>query len=233
VLTLTISTSSAKGSICLGDETRVFGGDSWQKKTSHSEVITQALESLLLKTGISLSDVQQLVCSTGPGSFTGLRVGLSVTRSVAYSLNLPIISINDGLAIALNEPASVQTHVLTVINAQKNKIFAGIYKKNLNAIEEMLSPTLMTADELQPLLIENNYHVMGDGIEFVKEITRDTNKFSIHSSSSAFPDAEVIHSYVQKNSTKLAKMTWLELLPLYLRASAAEEVRAEKLGIKN
>lgn len=232
MLTLTISTSSAKGSLCLGDSQNILGQESWQKKTSHSEVVTQTLGELLQKTGVQLQDIEQLVCSTGPGSFTGLRVGLSVTRSLAYSLQIPIISINDGLAISLNEPAPVPTQILTVINAQKNKVFAGIYKKHLYQIQEVLAPTLLSAGELEPLLTESHYQVMGDGVELISDITTGKNKFLLHTLATAFPDATLIHSYVQNNISKIAKIPWNELLPLYLRASAAEEVRAEKLSKK-
>jgi tRNA threonylcarbamoyladenosine biosynthesis protein TsaB len=232
VLTLTVSTSSAKGSLCLGDSQNILGHETWQKKTSHSEVVTQTLEELLHNTGVQLQDIQQLVCSTGPGSFTGLRVGLSVTRSLAYSLQIPIISMNDGLAIALNEPAAAPTTILTVINAQKNKVFAGIYKKHHHEIQEVLAPTLLSALELEPLLTEKHYDVFGDGVELISDITAGKNKFLLHDASTAFPDATLIHSHVQKNISKIAKIPWNELLPLYLRASAAEEVRAEKLSKK-
>ncbi len=232
MLTLTISTSSAKGSLCLGDGQNILGQQSWQKKTSHSEVVTQTLEELLQKAGVELQDIQQLVCSTGPGSFTGLRVGLSVTRSLAYSLQIPIIGINDGLAISLNEPAPMPTDILTVINAQKNKVFAGIYKKHRQQTQEVLAPTLLSSRELEPLLTESHYQVMGDGVELISDITAHENKFSLHSLATAFPDATLLHTYVQKNISKIAKIPWNQLLPLYLRASAAEEVRAEKLSKK-
>ena len=233
MLTLTISTSSAKGSLCIGNSQNILGQESWQKKTSHSEVVTQALEDVLQKTGIQLQEIQLLVCSIGPGSFTGLRVGLSVTRSLAYSLQIPIISINDGVAISLNEPAPVPTQILTVINAQKNKVFAGIYKKHLQQTQEVLAPTLLSVLELEPLLTESHYDVMGDAVELISDITTGKNKFLLHGLSTAFPQATLIHSYVQKNISTLQKIPWNELLPLYLRASAAEEVRAENLSKKS
>jgi tRNA threonylcarbamoyl adenosine modification protein YeaZ len=196
-------------------------------------VVTQALEDVLQKTGIQLQEIQLLVCSIGPGSFTGLRVGLSVTRSLAYSLQIPIISINDGVAISLNEPAPVPTQILTVINAQKNKVFAGIYKKHLQQTQEVLAPTLLSVLELEPLLTESHYDVMGDAVELISDITTGKNKFLLHGLSTAFPQATLIHSYVQKNISTLQKIPWNELLPLYLRASAAEEVRAENLSKKS
>ncbi len=230
MLTLTLSTSSAKGSLCLANKQTILGYESWQKKTSHSEVITQTFENLLQQSKTQLKDIKLLICSTGPGSFTGLRVGLSVTRSLAYSLHLPIIAINDGLAIALHEPAPQPTNILTVIDAQKNKVFAGIYKKHLTNITELMAPTLLSPFELEPLLKEDNYSVMGDGIEILKDFSPLQQKITTTTFSNSFPDAKLIHAHVSQNLSTFSQIRWEDLLPLYLRASAAEEVRAEKLS---
>ncbi len=232
MLTLTLSTSSAKGSVCIARDSKVLAYEFWHKQTSHSEVITQRLESLLKTAGVSFAQIQQLICTTGPGSFTGLRVGLSVTRSLAYSLKIPIISINDGWAIALNEPATKPTSILVAINAQKNKVFAGLYQKHLNEIKEVLPPTLLSASELASHLVEPSYLVMGDGVELISELLDDKNKFALSASSEMFPDAKNIFNFAHATSFKFPKISWNELLPMYLRASAAEEVRAEKLGKK-
>jgi tRNA threonylcarbamoyladenosine biosynthesis protein TsaB len=230
LLTLTISTSSALGSLCLGDGKSLLGYECWQKKTSHSEVITQTLEALLQKTGVRMGELKLLICSSGPGSFTGLRVGLSVTRSLAYSLKIPIITINDGLAIALSEPALTPTDILTVIDAQKNKVFAGIYKKHLTKVHEILAPTLLSPLEIVPFLKESKYQVLGDGLPLLNELFTPQSRLVPSAQTNFYPDAKTIHAYTHENILALPKISWNELLPLYLRASAAEEVRAEKLS---
>lgn len=65
---------------------------SWQAHRELSVTIHKQLESLLKKQGKTLHDLQGVVCYKGPGSFTGLRIGLSVANALAYSLNVPIIT---------------------------------------------------------------------------------------------------------------------------------------------
>lgn len=233
MLTLSLSTSSARGSLCLGLNDKILAETSWQKQTSHSEIITQALEQLVDTAKVNLKDLQLLICSQGPGSFTGLRVGLSVVRSLAYSYQIPIIALNDCLCMAINSPAKANTHQLVVLDAQKNKVFAATYLHSQNSIRETLSPQLLFPQDLLSQLPESVYHLTGEGLTFFplfnEAVQKKIDKTSIVDTS---PDAKTMYEYVQKNKSQFTKQTWSELMPLYIRASAAEEVAAEKQGKK-
>lgn len=230
MLTLTLTTSSAQGSLCLGRDKTVLATDVWLKQTSHSEKITSSLDSLFKKSGTRPQDLDLIICSQGPGSFTGLRVGLSVARSLSYSFNIPIIAVNDCLSIALNSPkTSPQT--LVTLDAQKNKIFAAIYFQKQNQFHEILSPCLISPEELPQFLSENSYLLLGDGHALLSGLEVSLQKkFSIDSSISPFPIAEKMYLYVVENLAFFSQISWEKLGPLYLRASAAEEVAAQKSG---
>lgn len=233
MLTLSLSTSSAQGSLCLGIQGKILGSDTWIKQTSHSEKITESLAQLLSATGKSFKDIQQLVCTNGPGSFTGIRVGLSVVRSLAHSLDVPVVVLDDCLAIALNglEPSSVPRLVL--VDAQKNKVFAGIYLKNTDPIKTLLPPTLLSFEELSSLLPLDQYTVMGDGERFLPAFSSELQKkLVVDSDLAKFPHAEPMYQFVHGQMSTVPKIPWTELHPLYLRASAAEEVAAQKSGKK-
>lgn len=230
MLTLTLSTSSAQGSLCLGQDKKVLATEVWLKQTSHSEKITTCLDSLFKKSEVTPQDLELIICSQGPGSFTGLRVGLSVARSLSYSFNLPIVPINDCLAIALNAPKT-SPYILVTLDAQKNKIFAAIYFQKQNQLLEILAPCLISPDELPPFLSENSYLLLGDGISLLSSLESSIHKkFSTPDSISHFPCAEKMFFYVSENLSSLTKVSWQNLGPLYLRASAAEEVAAQKSG---
>jgi tRNA threonylcarbamoyladenosine biosynthesis protein TsaB len=231
VLTLALSTSSAQGSICLGRGETVLKNVSWQKQTSHSEKITLELQKILKENHVSLNQIQLIVCSQGPGSFTGLRVGLSVARSLSYSLKVPLIALNDGQCIALNAPTSETKPRLVITDAQKNKIFASIYQKQADDLKEILSPRLLSIEELTSLLTEDSYLLMGEGSQFFQQFSEPVQKkLVLDSSLATTPLAEKMLVYVHQNFSRLKKLSWDQLLPLYLRASAAEEVAAEKIS---
>lgn len=232
MLTLSLSTSSAQGSLCLGHDTTVLATDVWLKQTSHSEKITNGLDSLFSKAGVSPKDLELIICSNGPGSFTGLRVGLSVARSLSYSFDIPIIALNDCLSIALNADKS-SSHILVTVDAQKNKVFAAIYFQSQNKFQEVLSPRLVSPEELPQFLSENSYLLFGDGRSLLTNLDPSVQKkFSSPSTLSHFPNAEKMFLYAIKNISSFTPTSWQKLGPLYLRASAAEEVAAQKEGKK-
>jgi tRNA threonylcarbamoyladenosine biosynthesis protein TsaB len=220
--------------LCLGLKNKILADVSWQKQTSHSEIVTQALEQLVDQAQVHIKDIKLLICSQGPGSFTGLRVGLSVVRSLAYSYQIPIIALNDCLCMAINSPVISATHQLVVLDAQKNKIFAGTYLQDQNSIRETLSPQLLFPQDLLPSLPEKVYQLTGEGLTFFPLFNETIqNKIDKTSISDTSPDAKTMFEYVQKNESQFKKQTWSELMPLYIRASAAEEVAAEKQGKKS
>lgn len=229
MITLALSTSSSQGSLCLARASQILDQDTWKKETSHSEIVTSSLDLLLTRNGVSFENLERLVCTHGPGSFTGIRVGLSVVRSLAYSLDIPVIALSDTLAIALNHPAPVATHQLVVIDAQKNKVFAAIYLKHKNQIQEILSPCLLSPSELRPHLTEKNYLLMGDGDLFLSEFEEKIQKkLTLAPPQTRFPNAQKILEHSLDTFFHPDFLSWKELLPLYLRASAAEEVAAQK-----
>lgn len=218
----------------MGFERKILATTSWQKQTSHSEIVTHAIEELLETAKVRLDDLQFLICSHGPGSFTGLRVGLSVVRSLAYSYQIPIVAINDCMSIAINTLSDPTIPVLVVLDAQKNKIFAATYEREQNKIREVLSPRLIDPLDLGSHLPKPAYSLTGDGARFFPLLSESVQKKIDPSSvTTVTPEASALYEYVVKNESQFKKQTWDELLPLYLRASAAEEVAAEKQGKKS
>jgi tRNA threonylcarbamoyladenosine biosynthesis protein TsaB len=231
VLTLALTTSSTQGSICLGRDEVILKNESWQKKTSHSETITLALQKVLSESRISLSQIKLIVCSQGPGSFTGLRVGLSVARSLSYCLQIPIIPLNDGLCIALNAKSNDERPRLIITDAQKNKVFSSIYQKQQERLNEILAPTLFSIEHLALHLNSDEYLLMGEGAHFMSSFPETIQKkFVLEKSLATTPQAEKMLIYAHQNFSSLQKISWHQLLPLYLRASAAEEIAAEKIS---
>ncbi len=92
MLTLTIRTDKPEAEIGLFNDDQKLAYETWQAHRHLSETIHLKIEALLKEQGKDWQDIQAIACYKGPGSFTGLRIGLSVANSLAYSLNIPIIS---------------------------------------------------------------------------------------------------------------------------------------------
>ena len=92
-----------------------------EKSKQHAEVLPQLYKKLQSKTNFSLSNIDALAISIGPGSFTGLRIGLSFTKGLAFSKNLPIIPISTMMALAYNSRKFLPT--LGIIHSHAKRVF--------------------------------------------------------------------------------------------------------------
>ena len=92
-----------------------------EKSKQHAEVLPQLYKKLQSKTNFSLSNIDALAVSIGPGSFTGLRIGLSFTKGLAFSKNLPIIPISTMMALAYNSRKFLPT--FGIIHSHAKRVF--------------------------------------------------------------------------------------------------------------
>ena len=92
MLILTIKTDQAESQLCLFDDQKKVDELVWESYRTLADTIHLKIKELLDKNKLNLNDIKGLICFKGPGSFTGLRIGLTVANALAYSLNCPIIS---------------------------------------------------------------------------------------------------------------------------------------------
>jgi tRNA threonylcarbamoyladenosine biosynthesis protein TsaB len=92
---LTIRTDKSESEIGLYDNNDQLVYEVWHAHRELAETILKKIEEILSKSNISLSDIEGVVCFKGPGSFTGLRIGLSVGNALAYAQNIPIVTTED------------------------------------------------------------------------------------------------------------------------------------------
>lgn len=230
-VSLVLSTSTPHGSIALGKEGKIVQEVSWVKEKSHSEKITIHLLELFEDSNIELQDLKLLICSKGPGSFTGIRVALSVIKTLAFAYNLPVIAVDDCYAVALSALKNkVNLPIAVILDAQKNKVFLGLYKIEKEKLITVLEPTLVALEELSDFLEEKQYLCLGDGFDryqtfFPEDVQK---KIKRDSQVSDFPSALTMYEFIFPLRESFEKLNWLAIEPLYLRESAAEEVRSEK-----
>ena len=118
---LAIETSSNICGISLIENGNLIDSIDKDKSKQHAEVLPQLYQELKSKTNFSLSNIDALAVSIGPGSFTGLRIGLSFTKGLAFSKNLPIIPISTMMALAYNVRRYLPT--LGIIHSHAKRVF--------------------------------------------------------------------------------------------------------------
>ena len=98
-----------------------------------SSTIMPVIEESFKQTNLIPQDIDKIFVSTGPGSFTGIRVGLTVAKTMAWSLNIPIVPISS-LEVIASTPNTKNN--IALIDARRGYVFAGVYDNELNVIEE-------------------------------------------------------------------------------------------------
>ncbi|MGL4904972.1 MAG: tRNA (adenosine(37)-N6)-threonylcarbamoyltransferase complex dimerization subunit type 1 TsaB [Cetobacterium sp.] len=171
MLILAIDTSTNIGTVALYDDKKGLVGEiTLNVKQNHSAITMTTIDSLFKLSSVDKSSVDKIAVSTGPGSFTGIRIGVGLAKGLAYALKKPIAGINE-----LDLLAQIYTGdktVISMLDARKERVFSGIYKKRGN--DFILEGEYM-AEELENILsniVEPTVFV-GDGAIVYEEIIKN------------------------------------------------------------
>jgi len=123
---LGIETSSVVSSVAVMNESQLLGEITIQAGLTHSEQLVPHIQSLLEMTRVEKSDLKGIVVASGPGSFTGLRIGMGTAKAMAYALHIPLYGVMTMDGLARNIPYTTDT-ICTVIDAQKKHVYAALY----------------------------------------------------------------------------------------------------------
>jgi tRNA threonylcarbamoyladenosine biosynthesis protein TsaB len=147
----------------------------------HASFLQPAIKELCKKTGRPISSVQAVSVMNGPGSYTGLRVGLSAAKGICYALNIPLICINTLEWLASSVKIKNPDLVCAMIDARRMEVYTSIYDDQMNCT---LEPMAMILDEnsFQETLSKHQIAFVGNGAEKWKSI--------INNSHAIFPEIE-------------------------------------------
>ena len=124
---LAIESSGAAASVCILNGDAVIAEFSVYSFT-HSEILAHLIESMFKFTKLRPGDMDLVACSAGPGSFTGLRIGAALAKSIAYAIKKPVVSVPTLDAMEKNVVYSGGKIVVPTIDARNNRVYAAFYK---------------------------------------------------------------------------------------------------------
>ena len=184
---------------------------------NHSEKIMPVIEQALLESNLTLQNIDLIVCDKGPGSFTGIRIGVGTVLAFKDSLNIPCIGISSLEALAYN--INTDGIICSLIDAKNNNFYFGVFEKKNNIVTQLEEFSFKTIDEIIPILQKYNKIIfVGDGSTQHKEFLHsnfNTSTFSDKNDLSSFSLGLAGLSAYNKNINS-------DLMPLYLRKSQAE-----------
>ncbi|MCC7431653.1 tRNA (adenosine(37)-N6)-threonylcarbamoyltransferase complex dimerization subunit type 1 TsaB [bacterium] len=162
---LGIDTSGKSCSVALAEGFTLLGETKIVRQNAHSESLLVLIENLLKTTKTKLDELQGIALAIGPGSFTGLRIGLSVAKGLAFSKNLKIIGVKTDLALAFRTPQEKKTAVL--LDAFSGQFYFSIFGKTDEAL-----PTETQQIQIVTELSEPNEQMFlaGEGLQKLAKV---------------------------------------------------------------
>jgi tRNA threonylcarbamoyladenosine biosynthesis protein TsaB len=141
---LNIETSTTLCSVSLSKEGKVIASKEVNDGFTHAENLHIFIEEVLGKSGLSTKDLNAVAVGSGPGSYTGLRIGVSAAKGLAYALQAPLISVNTLQTMAAVAISQDQQDILfcPMLDARRMEVYTAIFDKDLNVVKET-SPQIL------------------------------------------------------------------------------------------
>ena len=146
-----------------------------QPRSNHAEVILPLIESLLKEARCKLGDLSGFAISIGPGSFTGLRTGLSTLKGLAYGGAIPVVGVSTLLANAARA-ISYEGLVCSFLNARKSEVYAALFRKQGDVLdritEEVAAPASVIIEKVASVDAAAPCLFLGDGVTAYSDLIR-------------------------------------------------------------
>ena len=211
---LAIDTSTMISTVTVADEKEILGDFNVNQVKTHSESLVPMIENLLKLLGMTVADIDKFVIAEGPGSFTGLRIGMTIAKTLAQIEKKDLITVSTLKAMAAGSIS--QRAKLPLIDARSTRVYGALYDENL---EEIVPANLYEIDNLAKIVNEKGLEIEMLGLlndKYFDKFER-AKKAPIN-----------LNNCIGKGLIKIAQEENLEARPLYeispnyLRKSQAE-----------
>jgi tRNA threonylcarbamoyladenosine biosynthesis protein TsaB len=223
VKVLAFETATIAGSVAIVEDTKgLIGEVKVDVKIAHAERLMPSIEWLLHASNVLIEEIDAFAVSIGPGSFTGLRIGLSTAKGFSYATGKPVVPVPTLDAFARTLPFC--SHMICpMLDARKNEVYAGLYKWEDNFCKKILPEIAIGPEELLKKIHEPIV-LMGDGVRIYKELIAETlGENAIFASPSRMsPSASNVAELAIERIEEGIVTDPVSLVPFYIRKSEAE-----------
>jgi tRNA threonylcarbamoyladenosine biosynthesis protein TsaB len=174
-LILNLETATTNCSVCLAKDNRILASrENDTPNYSHSEQLHVFIEECLEEADFIMTDVDAVAVSKGPGSYTGLRIGVSAAKGLCYALDIPLIAIPTLKNIA-TQARGVQTdYIIPVLDARRMEVYATIFDANLNEIRTTKTE-IIDEHSFKEFYRDHTVHILGNGAEKIAATLKNPN----------------------------------------------------------
>ncbi len=229
---LALECSGASASVALLTDGVLVSEAFTNAKITHSQTLLKMAADMLNNTNISIKDVDGFAISAGPGSFTGVRIGISAVKGLAAPFNKPCVAVSTLSAIAENFKGQ-DCLVCAVLDARCNQVYNALFKIENGEITRLTPDRAMKSDDLAKELkrkrTRHNIIVAGDGANVFYPFAKENKKVILAQSTLLYQRASGVATFAENEFLNENTVTSKEILPIYLRLPQAErELKAKR-----
>ena len=220
---LALDSSSTTGSVALCCGERLVAESILNVKSTHSEKLLAQIDLLLQEAGWSIADLDLLAVVTGPGAFTGLRIGIATIKGLAQVLGTPVVAVSSLQAIAMNLPL-VTAPICVFLDARKSEVYSQLFR--WDSSQGAIAVNEATVLPPQQLLakLSGKVALVGDGVILYRQLITESL------ADNALLPVATAHQLRATSVAWLALQSWeqgvttgaAEITPNYIRPSDAE-----------
>uniref|UniRef100_UPI0040484A27 tRNA (adenosine(37)-N6)-threonylcarbamoyltransferase complex dimerization subunit type 1 TsaB n=1 Tax=Algoriphagus sp. TaxID=1872435 RepID=UPI0040484A27 len=171
---LSIETSTSICSVAIHEQGELLALAEIKEPGAHAEKLLVLVDEVFEKAGLSFGDLDAVAVSQGPGSYTGLRIGVSTAKGIAYALEIPLIGINTLQAMAASQPISQGEFVVAVLDARRKEVYTQTFGDSLQELSS-IEAVVLEEGIFDSILEKGRVYFVGDGVEKVKEEVKSAN----------------------------------------------------------
>jgi len=226
MLILAVDTTTQTGSVALLRDAALVEQSDMAPPAAHSARLLGTVDGLLARHGLSIRDVEAFAVAAGPGSFTGIRIGLSAVKALAFASGRPVAPVSSLEALAAKAAGPEAALVAPIIDAKKGEVYAALFRAHAGGLKEIVAQgAYAPAAFLDRLAGSESIVFVGSGVEAYDQAVRDKlGRRAVFSSAPPFIAAEVGRLGYERLS-RGGGVAADQVEPLYFRLSQAEEKR--------
>ena len=229
---LSLDSSATTASVCLydTDDEKIIGEFFINTKLTHSQTLVPMIDAVLKSTKSELSEVDYFAVNCGPGSFTGIRIGVSVIKGMAMALDKKCISTSTLESMAYNFVDAEDVVVCSCMDARRNQVYNALFSVNNGEVARLCEDRAVSVEDLADELkaLGKTVILVGDGAHLVAKATENVDFITLAHDSKRYQTASSVALCAIQSIKNDNVLTASSLMPTYLRPSQAERERIKK-----
>ena len=227
---LGIDTSSMAASVAVIEDNKLICEYTINTKKTHSQKLMPMIENMLGLSDLNVREIDAIAVCEGPGSFTGLRIGMATAKAIAHVNDIPVIGVNSLEALAANMNLC-DKKICSILDAQRNQVYTGRYQYEGTKLVEIKEIGIQQIDELLEELAQSGeqWILVGEAVYKYEDKIREISNIEIPAASNNVTKAGSLCSVAKvKFDEGKDIFNCYTVNPLYIRKSQAEEQYEEK-----